>query len=130
MKIASHVSSRRACNTPMLTKATGLLRSENSFTWIFADLILLKVPMGRNTFVLSLMISLMSVLQSVASEKQHISYYKKTKAFIEQSTGCKIKAIWVDGALELTAGRMGNHLASRASLSRRQYLTHIHRLGR
>jgi hypothetical protein len=34
-------------------------------------------------------------------------------AYIERSTGCKIKAVRVDGALELTAGKMGTHLTSR-----------------
>lgn len=39
-------------------------------------------------------------------------HYERTKAYIEWSTGCKIKAVWVDGALELTTGKMGTHLAS------------------
>jgi len=39
-------------------------------------------------------------------------HYERTEAYVERSTGCKIKAIRVDGALELTAGKMGTHLAS------------------
>jgi len=41
------------------------------------------------------------------------AHYERTEAFLERSTGCKIKAVRVDGALELTAGKMGTHLASR-----------------
>ena len=39
-------------------------------------------------------------------------HYERTEAYIERSTGCKIKAVRVDGALELTAGKMGAHLTS------------------
>jgi len=40
-------------------------------------------------------------------------HYERTEAYLERSTGYKIKAVHVDGALELTAGKMGTHLASR-----------------
>jgi len=40
-------------------------------------------------------------------------HYERTEAYLERSTGCKIKVVRVDGALELTAGKMGTHLASR-----------------
>jgi hypothetical protein len=39
-------------------------------------------------------------------------HYERTEAYIERSTGCKIKAVCVDGALELTMGKVGTHLAS------------------
>ena len=41
-------------------------------------------------------------------------HYKRTEAYLEWSTGCKIKVVRVDGALELTMWKMGTHLASRS----------------
>ena len=41
------------------------------------------------------------------------SFYLVTESFIERSNGILVTAIHVDGALELTAGDMGAHLASK-----------------
>ena len=41
------------------------------------------------------------------------SFYLTTESFIEHSNGVLITSIHVDGALELTAGPMGDHLTSK-----------------
>ncbi|PPQ83175.1 hypothetical protein CVT26_015506, partial [Gymnopilus dilepis] len=40
-------------------------------------------------------------------------HYKKTEAFLERASGNKVRALRVDGALELTKGVMGEHLKAR-----------------
>ena len=42
-----------------------------------------------------------------------VSFYVTTESFIERSNGVLVTTIRVDGALELTAGQMGAHLASK-----------------
>lgn len=40
-------------------------------------------------------------------------HYLATEAFIERTADCRIKGVRVDGALELMAGKLGTHLATR-----------------
>ena len=40
-------------------------------------------------------------------------HYLATEAFIERMADCRVKSVRVDGALELTAGKLGTHLATR-----------------
>jgi len=70
-------------------------------------------PHGENHFLVILDdFSNMGFTFCLHRKSDAFSHYEQTEAFIECSTGCKVKAIHVDGALELTAGKMGIHLVS------------------
>jgi len=70
-------------------------------------------PHGENHFLVILDdFSNMGFTFCLRRKNDAFSHYERTEAFIEHSTGCKVKAIRVDGALELTAGKMGIHLVS------------------
>jgi hypothetical protein len=125
----SHVLLARALSILTHIRVIALRKLENYSIWTYVVGSLSRLLVGRNIFSTFSMITRTGDLCMVFSSKATFSHYLKTEAFLELTVCCGEEP-------ELTAGKMGAHLASKGIMLQHSTVTivpspmHISKTGR
>ena len=119
MTVVSLVSLVKALNVPILFMDTVLRRLENSFIWTSVDHFLSKRPVEKYFFNILDDKSNWGFTFGLRLKSDAFKAYLTTKAFLERSNAAVILTVHCGGELELTAGQMGMHFASKGVVLQR-----------